>query len=54
MSEVSIKCPACGGDLAAENVEELAQKLQEHVRDHHGIDMTLGTAMRKVKEANPI
>jgi predicted small metal-binding protein len=54
MTDVSIKCAACGGDLTAENVEELAQKLQEHARDHHGIDMTLEMAVQKVKEANPI
>ena len=41
MAEVSIKCAACGGDLTAETTEELAHKLQDHAKEHHGIDMTL-------------
>ena len=54
MAEVSIKCAACGGDLTAETTEELAHKLQDHAKEHHGIDMTLEMARQKVQEANPV
>jgi predicted small metal-binding protein len=54
MAEHSIKCAACGGDLTAETAEELAQKLRDHAKEHHGIDMTLEMARQKVQEANPV
>jgi predicted small metal-binding protein len=54
MAQYSIKCSACGNDLIAEEMEDLARKLQEHAREHHSIDMTLEMALQKVKEANPV
>jgi predicted small metal-binding protein len=54
MTQYSVKCPACGGDLVAEEMEDLARKLQEHAKEHHAIDMTLETALQKVKAANPV
>ena len=38
---LTIACPRCPSVIDAENEDDLVAKVQQHVRDDHGLDHTL-------------
>ncbi len=40
MTKVSVKCPACGGNLTAMNKEDLAKAFKAHAHHEHDMDMS--------------
>ena len=40
MAEHKAICPACGGTLSADTGAELIQKIQQHGKEHHDLDLT--------------
>ena len=51
MTKVSVKCPACGGNLTAMNKEDLAKAFKAHAHHEHDMDMSEEQARMKVEKS---
>ena len=38
--EHNVTCPACSGTIGADTQAELVSLVQQHAKEHHGMDLT--------------